>query len=69
MDWSDTADEAAFRGRVRELIATKLPARYRELAERDHRESYYAWAVDRASGDPERERASREWLDAVAVER
>ena len=68
MDWSDTADEAAFRGRVRELIATKLPARYRALAESDHRESYYPWAVDRASGNPERERASREWLEAVAAE-
>jgi alkylation response protein AidB-like acyl-CoA dehydrogenase len=68
MDWSDTADEAAFRGRVRELIETKLPARYRELAESDHRESYYPWAVDRASGDPARERASREWLEAVAAE-
>ena len=69
MDWSDTADEAVFRGRVRELIETKLPTRYHELAEQDHRETYFPWAMDRASGDPDRERASREWLEAVAAER
>ena len=69
MDWSDTTEEAAFRQRVRELVQSKLPVRYRDLAESDYRESNYPWAVDRASGDPERERASREWLEAVAAER
>ena len=69
MDWSDTMEEAAFRQRVRDLVETRLPRRYRDLAESDHRESNYPWAVDRASGDAERESASREWLEAVAAER
>ena len=66
MDWDDTQDQATFRSEVRTLIEEKVPARYRAMAQRNHREMGYPWAQDRASGEPEREQSARAWFEAIS---
>ncbi len=58
MDWRDTAEQAAFRAEVRELIETKLPERYRQ--------GLGGWDEDRVSEDPEIRKAAKDWGDALA---
>ncbi|MCY4616597.1 MAG: acyl-CoA dehydrogenase family protein, partial [Chloroflexi bacterium] len=62
MDWSDTAEQAAFRAEVREAFADGIPAYYRERAARGLDSD---WGQDRRSGDPEREGAANAWTDAL----
>ncbi len=67
MDWHDTPAQAAFRAEVRELIDKQLPERYRAVAGANRPEPHFLWETDRASGEPGRTSASREWADAVRV--
>ena len=65
MDWKDSAEQAAFRADVQELIRTRLPERYREQAVAgEFRER--PWETDRKSGDPEARRAAMDWHKALA---
>jgi len=67
MDWSDSAEQAAFRTDVKAFIAEHLPQHYRDLAlqggglglEQD-------WQTDFVLGEPPLREAAREWLDALA---
>ena len=67
MDWNDTAEQAAFRGEVRALIAERLPGYYRRRV-REGLESgpESGWVSDRKSGDAEARRAADEWTAALA---
>ena len=67
MDWSDSPDQAAFRAELRRFVAARLPQRYREYDE-DASEDRGAgiWLSDRKSAEPERQRAAREWAQALA---
>ena len=67
MDWNDTPDQAAFRHRVRQLIATRLPARYREMAEARGGPGERQWEFDRKSDDPAARAAASEWHGALAA--
>jgi len=68
MEWTDSAEQAAFRAEVRGLIESKLPALYRHRAESD------AWArlpflqvqSDRLSENAEVRAAGDEWVAALA---
>ena len=66
MEWTDTGEQAVFRGAVRDLIATRTPERYLRLAESNHRGSFFQWQVDRKSADPAATEAADEWFAAVA---
>ena len=63
MDWKDTQEQAAFRAEVRDLIETKLPARYRTKLDFSFEEG---WDADRKSDDPARVDAAKEWASALA---
>ena len=65
MDWRDTPEQAAFRAEVQEVIRTRLPERYRELAAAGQLEGR-AWEFDRKSADPEARRAAMEWHRALS---
>ncbi|MEX2081523.1 MAG: acyl-CoA dehydrogenase family protein, partial [Dehalococcoidia bacterium] len=65
MDWRDSADQAEFRKRAANLIATRLPARYREAAARDG-PGERAWEFDRKSDDPAARAAAAEWHAALS---
>ena len=65
MDWSDTPEQAAFREKVRTLIADRLPERYRELAKSPH-QGERIWEFDRKSDNPAHRKAAVEWADALA---
>ena len=67
MDWSDTDEQAAFRGEVRALIGERLPGYYRRRV-REGLESgpESGWVSDRKSGDAEARRAADEWTAALA---
>ena len=67
MDWNDTPEQAGFRAEVRSFIARNLPARYREDAEGFP--SPHDWLTDRKLGDEEAQRASAEWVGALAERR
>lgn len=67
MDWNDTPAQAAFRNRVRQLIATRLPARYREMAEARGGPGERQWEFDRKSDDPAARAAASEWHGALAA--
>jgi alkylation response protein AidB-like acyl-CoA dehydrogenase len=66
MDWSDSEEQARFRGEVRDFIQARLPEYYRRVAEqggpviRD-----YIWQQDRAHGNDEAKAAALEWEQAV----
>ena len=63
MDWNDTEEQAAFRAEVRDLIGSKLPARYANPGDQSFEGG---WDADRTSGDAEREGAAKEWAGALA---
>jgi alkylation response protein AidB-like acyl-CoA dehydrogenase len=64
MDWKDSPEQAAFRAEVQQLIATRLPDRYRQQAAAGVvRER--PWETDRKSADPEARRAAMEWHAAL----
>ena len=65
MDWRDSAEQAAFRTEVQEVIRARLPQRYQTLAERGELEGR-AWEWDRKAADPEVRRAAMEWHHALA---
>ena len=67
MDWADSAEQAAFRREVRTLIDERLPAYYRRRREIGvEHGSEGGWVADRASDDPERTQAARDWTAALA---
>ena len=67
MDWSDTDEQAAFRGEVRALIAERLPDYYRRrVREGLEPGPESGWVSDRKSGDAEARRAADEWTAALA---
>ena len=68
MDWSDSGEQARFRGQVRTLIAERLPERYRRGGAGAHRHER-TWEFDRKSDDPERREAAVAWSDALAEQR
>ena len=63
MDWDDTPEQAAFRTEVREMLAAKLPDRYRMKRDQSMEGG---WDADRKSGDAERVGAAKEWAAALA---
>ena len=63
MDWNDTEEQAAFRAEVREVIKTKLPARYATPGDASMEGG---WDADRKSDDPKRVDAAKEWAGALA---
>ena len=64
MDWKDSPEQAAFRAEVQQLIATRLPDRYRrQAAVGAVRER--PWETDRKSADPEARRAAMDWHAAL----
>ena len=67
MDWSDSAEQAAFRSEVRAFIGERLPARYRQMAEEGRDTSWTGgWVYDIRSEDAELHDAARSWADALA---
>ncbi len=66
MDWNDSAEQAAFRTEVRQLIAERLPDFYRERATHDLRDGAFPWQTDSTSNDPVRRDAANAWFAAVA---
>jgi len=65
MDWRDSPEQAAFRAEVQEVIRTRLPQRYKDLAAAGALEGR-AWEWDRKSPDPEVRRAAADWHRALA---
>ena len=65
MDWRDSPEQAAFRRAVRDLIAEKLPPRYRAMAEAGG-PGERAWEFDRKSDDPAVRQAAIEWHAALS---
>ena len=63
MDWNDSAEQATFRAQVREVIATKMPERYRRGSSD---EGAGSWQSDRISKDPAARQAASEWANALA---
>ena len=67
MDWSDSPEQAAFRGQVRALVDEHLPDLYRRMRDEGTEEGYEGgWIADRASDDAERKGAAEAWTDAVS---
>ncbi|MCC6238561.1 MAG: acyl-CoA dehydrogenase family protein, partial [Dehalococcoidia bacterium] len=66
MDWSDTAEQAAFRAEVRGVIEEHLPRRYRRQAEQAHA-GERVWEFDRKSEDAAARTAAVEWANALAA--
>ena len=65
MDWNDTPEQAAFRERVKALIADDFPDYYRRrLAE--GLEDPASWIGDRNSGEGERREAAVAWGKAIS---
>lgn len=65
MDWSDTPEQAGFRSRVRNLIDSTLPQRYRTLAKETF-PGERQWEYDRKSEDPEVRQAALDWAKALS---
>ena len=65
MDWNDDVEQLAFREQVRAVIAERLPARYRALAEQAH-EGERQWEFDRKADAPEAREAASEWAAALS---
>ncbi len=68
MEWTDSADEAAFRAEVRALIGERLPAYYRNREVQLRRRTHRPWQGDRIAVEPERREAALAWREAI-VER
>ncbi|MCZ6706574.1 MAG: acyl-CoA dehydrogenase family protein [Chloroflexi bacterium] len=64
MDWIDSPEQAAFRVQVKELIDTRLPDRYQELA-RQGGLPERVWEFDRRSDDPAKREAAMDWAGAL----
>lgn len=64
MDWRDTPEQTSFRREVQQLIETRLPGRYREMAARGDGEGR-VWEFDRKSADPVARQAANDWLHAL----
>jgi alkylation response protein AidB-like acyl-CoA dehydrogenase len=58
MDWSDNAEQAAFRAKVRAVIEHDLPERYQD-GDGD-------WERDRKNENPVARDAAKQWTDALA---
>ncbi|MDP2328572.1 MAG: acyl-CoA dehydrogenase family protein [Dehalococcoidia bacterium] len=58
MDWSDNAEQAAFRAKVRGVIENDLPERYQD-GEGD-------WERDRKNENPVARDAAKQWTEALA---
>ena len=65
MDWSDTAEQAAFRMEVRGLIEAELPGRY----QRGEGPPERTWEFDRKSDDPAAREAADQWRVALTSKR
>ena len=67
VEWSDTADQAAFRAEVRSFLEEELPPGYRNLDARGPHDPPPTgdWRHDRKSDDPEVRRAAEDWGHAV----
>jgi alkylation response protein AidB-like acyl-CoA dehydrogenase len=65
MDWKDSPEQAAFRAEVQQLVATRLPERYRSMAASGSMEGR-TWEWDRKSPDPEVRRAAAGWHQALS---
>jgi alkylation response protein AidB-like acyl-CoA dehydrogenase len=68
MDWRDSPEQAAFRAQVREVIETRLPQRYRDLAANGE-VAQRAWEFDRKSYDPGIRQAAIDWHQALSEHR
>ncbi len=67
MDWNDTAEQAAFRQNVRDFLAQRLPALYRDHEGRKHESGIENdWQQDLHNGTPDEKAAAQEWADALA---
>ena len=68
MDWADSAEQAAFRGQVRDFVQERLPAYYRRLAEAKWSPGprYESWQFDLVCGEAEPSGAAREWAETLA---
>ena len=58
MDWSDSPEQAAFRADVQQLLAERLPERYRTPGG--------DWSKDRNSEDPEARASAAAWTEALS---
>ena len=65
MDWIDSPEQAAFRVQVKELIDTRLPDRYQELA-RQGGLPVRVGECDRRSDDPAKREAAMDWAGALS---
>ncbi|MDP6605434.1 MAG: acyl-CoA dehydrogenase family protein [Dehalococcoidia bacterium] len=65
MDWSDTAEQEAFRGEVRSMIGERLPERYRAQARGMHG-GERVWQFDRSSDEADVREAAMEWAEALS---
>jgi hypothetical protein len=71
MDWTDSREQAAFRADVQTFVRERFPAAYTPdpVAEQSLEPEDvwgYNWMVDRASGEPARRAAARQWAAALA---
>ena len=68
MDWNDSPEQAAFRQRVRDFIAARLPAHYRDPATRQAKleNPERDWQWDMVHGSDAEKQAAREWSEALA---
>src|SRR5437763_844922 len=69
MDWADTAEQAAFRAQVREVLEHGLPDLYKRRAkgEADDEGGFDSWGADRAR--PGRRRVRRKRAEDLALGR
>ncbi len=65
MDWRDNAEQAAFRAEVRALIESRLPGRYRAMAEAGG-PGERQWEFDRKSPDGTSRESAIQWHGALA---
>ena len=65
MNWNDSPEQSEFRTAVREVIETRLPARYKTAAARGG-PGERAWENDRKSSEPAVRQAAIDWHAALA---
>ena len=65
MDWSDSPEQATFRGEVAEFIQTRLPERYLQTAD-EGEDLIGGWQADRKSDEREARESAIAWADALA---
>jgi alkylation response protein AidB-like acyl-CoA dehydrogenase len=64
MDWNDSPEQAAFRAEVRQLLAARLPERYKRMAA-EGGPGERQWEFDRKSEDPAARQAAADWAAAL----